>query len=100
MVAGRLFFAYYVGRVGYRVDVKAFGEETRTLYGAWLVLGAALPVAALIVLFIDPSSVVVAAVALLSYVASLALWQAFFFIAGKEVLTFPQYEKDLSPNYF
>lgn len=99
-VAGQLFFTYYVGRVGYRVDVQAFGEETRTLYSAWLVLGVAVPVVALIVLFVDPASLAAAAVALLSYAASLALWQAFFFITGKEVWTFPQYEKDLSPNYF
>lgn len=99
-VAGQLFFTYYVGRVGYRVDVQAFGEETRTLYGAWLVLGVVVPIIALIVLFAVPASVVAAGIALISYAVSLALWQAFFFVTGKEVWTFPQYEKDLSPNYF
>ena len=45
-------------------------------------------------------NVPVATVATVSYAAGLALWQAFFFISGKEVWYFPQYDMDLNPNYF
>lgn len=99
-IAGQLFYTYYVGRVGYHIDVKAFGEETRGIYTGWLVLGLAVPAACLGVLFALPGNVSVAAIGMLSYAVSLLLWQAFFFITGKEAWYFPQYDKNISPDYF
>lgn len=98
--ACQLFFTYFVSRVGYRIDVAPFGPETRGVYSAWLVFGVAVPVIGLAVAFAMPASLPLAAVLTISYALSLALWQAFFFIAGKEVWFFPQYEKDLSPAYY
>lgn len=99
-MACQLFFTYFVSRVGYRIDVHAFGPETRGVYSAWVALGVVVPVIGVALLFAMPDSLVIAAVLMLCYAASLALWQAFFFMTGKEVWYFPQYEKDLSPAYF
>lgn len=99
-IAGQLFFTYYVGRVGYHVDVKALGEESRGIYTTWLVLGVVVPVVGLTALFVLPASVIVAGVVVACYSLSLAFWQAFFFISGKEVWYFPQYDMDLNPNYY
>ena len=99
-MACQLVFTYFVSRVGYRIDVHAFGPETRGVYSAWVVLGVVVPVVGVALLFAMPNSLMVAGVLMLCYAISLALWQAFFFLTGKEVWYFPQYEKDLSPAYF
>lgn len=97
-LAGQLFYTYYVGHVGYRVDIKPFGEECKGYYAAWLVLGLVIPVVCLALLFAFPSSLAVGAVLVASEAASLVIWQCFFFLSGKEVWFFPQYEKNLVPT--
>lgn len=98
-VAGQLYFTNYVGHVGNRVDVDPFDGEYRTFYVPWLITGIAIPLVALIIAFVMPDSAVVSIVLLLSEAVSLICWQAFFFLSGREVWYFPQYDKDLSPNY-
>ena len=82
------------------MDVKALGEESRGVYSGWLLLGVAVPLVCLAALLALPASVPAAALATVSYAASLALWQALFFISGKEVWYLSQYDMDLNPNYF
>lgn len=98
--ACQLFFTYFVSRVGYRIDVAPFGPETRGVYSAWLILGVVVPIIGLAMAFALVDFWPLFAIVMVSYAISLALWQAFFFIAGKEVWFFPQYEKDLSPAYY
>lgn len=97
-LAGQLFYTYYVGRVGYRVDVKPFGDECKGYYVAWLLLGLVIPVVCLALLFAFPGSAAVGSVLVLSEAVSLIVWQCFFFISGKEVWYFPQYDKNLVPT--
>lgn len=97
-LAGQLFYTYYVGHVGYHVDIKPFGEECKGYYTAWLVLGLVIPVIGLALLFAFPSSLLLGTVLLVSEALSLIMWQCFFFISGKVVWYFPQYDKDLVPT--
>ncbi len=97
-LAGQLFYTYYVGRVGYRVDVKPFDGESMGFYTAWIVSGFVVPVISLALLFAFPSNVLLGTVLVLSEAFSLVMWQCFFFISGKEVWFFPQYEKNLVPT--
>lgn len=99
-VAGQLFYVQFVSHVGYRVDIDVFKGETRPYFLAWLVAGVVVPAAAITALFAFPGSALLAAILVVSDAASLLAWQALFFLCGKEVWYFPQYEKDLSPDYF
>lgn len=97
-LAGQLFYTYYVGHVGYHVDIKPFGSECKGFYAGWLVLGLVVPVVCLALLFALPSDLVVGTMLLCSEALSLVLWQCFFFLSGKEVWYFPQYDKNLVPT--
>lgn len=97
-LAGQLFYTYYVGHVGYHVDIKPFGEECKGFYTAWLVFGLVMPVACLALLFAFPASLPLGAVLVCSEALSLVVWQCFFFLSGKEVWYFPQYDKNLVPT--
>lgn len=97
-LAGQLFYTYYVGRVGYRVDIKPFGEECKGFYSAWLLFGLVIPAICLALMFVFPASMLVGAVLVASEAVSLIVWQCFFFLSGKEVWFFPQYEKNLVPT--
>ena len=97
-LAGQLFYTYYVGHVGYHVDIKPFGEECRGFYAAWIVLGLAIPAVCLALLFAFPANPVLGIVLVCSEALSLVVWQCFFFLSGKEVWYFPQYDKNLAPT--
>ena len=98
--AGQLMFTYYVAHVGYHVDVHPFMPESRVPYALWLTFGVALPAVLLAGLIAGSASVVWKTVGLAGVAVGLIAWQAFFFITGKEVWYFPQYDKNLSPDYF
>lgn len=99
-LAGQAVFTYYVAHVGYHVDINPFAPECRGWYVAWILFGVLVPVFCIVALFAKPFFAGIALVMVLSNVIALIAWQGFFFLTGKEVWFFPQYEMDLSPDYY
>lgn len=92
--------AAYVVRmrsVGYGVDVDATKEPYRGTFVAWLVLGAAVPVVCLVLVFAAPSAAVaLAAVAWVGSALGIAAWTVLFFKGARKVKMFPMYPVDLN----
>lgn len=92
--------AAYVVRmrsVGYGVNVDATQEPYRGTFVAWVVLGAAIPLCALLLMFAAPA--LAATLALLAWLCSaggIAAWTVLFFKGAHKVKIFPMYPVDLN----
>lgn len=83
--------------VGYGVNVDARQEPYRTTFYTWVVLGAALPLIALAVMFAAPGvAAVLAVIAWLSCAGGIAAWTILFFKGAHKVKMFPMYPVDLN----
>ncbi|MDR1184562.1 MAG: hypothetical protein LBK67_07175, partial [Coriobacteriales bacterium] len=91
-VLGQAYYVFYVGNVGYRIDVRPLADEYRVVFVSWVVLGVVVP-ALIMVVIIAMGGNVALAIALFVFSASaLCVWQAFFFLCGKEIWYFPDYD--------
>ena len=83
--------------VGYGVNVDATQEPYRGAFYTWVLLGAALPVCALLLMFAMPA--LAATLALLAWLCSaggIAAWTVLFFRGARKVKMFPMYPVDLN----
>jgi DMSO reductase anchor subunit len=97
---GQAYYVYYVGRLGYKIDVRPLSEEFKKVFISWLIIGAFVPLLVMsAIVFVGPQ-VGLTAFFFLDSAVGLCIWQAFFFMCGKEIWYFPAYDKNMSPNYF
>lgn len=98
-LAGQAYYTFYVGRIGYKIDVRPLSEEFKNVYVSWLIIGAIIPILIVtLMLFLGVTSLLAVALFFVNAIG-LCIWQAFFFMCGKEIWFFSQYEKNMSPNF-
>ncbi|CQR72183.1 DMSO reductase anchor subunit (DmsC) [Sporomusa ovata DSM 2662] len=92
-VIANICYTIYVSRLSYGVAVNVFNDEFAGLYKTWIATGAIVPA----ILFCLSAFYGINSWVLLagSIICSLAAWQAFFFLCGKQIKFFPQYKQDL-----
>jgi anaerobic dimethyl sulfoxide reductase subunit C (anchor subunit) len=99
-VLGQAYYLSYVGNVGYKIDVRPLADEYRMVFVSWVVLGVVVPILIMAAILAMGNNVVLTVTLFVLSSIALCIWQAFFFLCGKEIWYFPDYDNNMSPNYF
>ncbi|AFL99955.1 MULTISPECIES: DmsC/YnfH family molybdoenzyme membrane anchor subunit [Desulfitobacterium] len=95
IILGQLYYSAYVRRLGYGVAINVLSGEFKMPYLGWVITGVVLPLALIAYAALSGGSGSIALALLLSALLGLVFWRMFFFLAGKHIKFFPQYESDL-----
>ena len=96
IILGQIYYSAYVSKLEYGVALNIFSREFNKPYIGWIITGVILPLVIIFyATFFGGSSTITAIILLVSALMGLIFWQAFFFLAGKHIKFFPQYDMDL-----
>lgn len=95
IILGQVYYTVYVKNLGYGVALNVLGGEFKIPYVGWIITGVVLPLIIIGYAVTAGSSAYTAVLLLTSALLGLIFWRMFFFLAGKHIKFFPQYEMDL-----
>jgi DMSO reductase anchor subunit len=95
IILGQIYYSAYVKKLGYGVAINVLRGEFKTSYIGWFITGIVLPLILFCYLAIAGSNSLIVVLLLISTLLGLIFWRVFFFLCGKHIKFFPQYEMDL-----
>jgi DMSO reductase anchor subunit len=99
MFISQLLYVYRSSTLMYGVAISPVSEEFRPVLSWWSIIGIGGTTLVAVIVFFNGHSGLAAILLLFLNLVSLAIWRAYFFMAGKAVVYFPMYKHQMDTNF-